>query len=408
MQGSLRSRLVAIGVAKTLAIVTVTMLALTRLARADDDCTALLKSGMYDYASSVSNNVQAASFQSDFCQTYNKYKSDQVAGSAAASYGLFNGSLSFSSAQVESLGTMLCSNTATNSSMSAALTTVSSVIDGNAVNAFNNCVALNSKVDGLHVLPQTNAVDPTVIDLSVRYIGTGASPQATLQSVNFDSAKMSCAGDLVNNKSTAITSSYRGMTCTRTLYGTPQPYNVGTQTTLIYAPPATVTVSTDAGQYQETVAAIPAGPQPPSSATVPLGGIIAWYRMRATDPIPDGYWVTDGSTITDPNSPFNGMTAPNLVDHFVMGVTPARLGESGGSNVIPSQPDQSYGFSGTTSDAHGNSDGWKIDDNRGCCPQADGSGHTHTYSGSITVPGHNHGGDKRPAYVGLLYLIRVR
>lgn len=171
--------------------------------------------------------------------------------------------------------------------------------------------------------------------------------------------------------------------------------------TVITAIPAGLTAYASA-QDSPTVAGI--------GATVPLGGVIAWFRFSARQPIPDGYWVADGSVVTDVRSPFNGMATPNLVDHFIMGVTPSRIGETGGRNDIPMDGNGTFAFSGTTNGAQApgsNPDAWHHDGNRACCPQVTGLDHTHSFSGVVTIPPHNHGGDNRPAYVGLLYLVRI-
>lgn len=73
----------------------------------------------------------------------------------------------------------------------------------------------------------------------------------------------------------------------------------------------------------------------PASYQVPLGGIIDWYAFSASDPVPDGYAICDGSTVSDPLSPFLGQTLPNLVDAFAMGVaTVGATGTTGGANTV--------------------------------------------------------------------------
>ncbi len=58
---------------------------------------------------------------------------------------------------------------------------------------------------------------------------------------------------------------------------------------------------------------------------VPIGMVLEWWRPHANFPLPDGYVLCDGSLITDPESPFNGLTIPNLLDGFVKGVTDTSL-----------------------------------------------------------------------------------
>jgi hypothetical protein len=54
---------------------------------------------------------------------------------------------------------------------------------------------------------------------------------------------------------------------------------------------------------------------------VPLGMVIEWWRPNANFPIPDGYAICDGSLVSDPESPYDGINLPNLLYNFVKGVT---------------------------------------------------------------------------------------
>lgn len=50
-------------------------------------------------------------------------------------------------------------------------------------------------------------------------------------------------------------------------------------------------------------------------STLPLGAIIAWHRdldTRRPAPLPPGWVECNGQVLDDPNSPFNGMTLPDL------------------------------------------------------------------------------------------------
>ena len=85
---------------------------------------------------------------------------------------------------------------------------------------------------------------------------------------------------------------------------------------------------------------------------VPLGTVIDWWQFGSM-PVPDGFALCDGSTITDAASPFNGQPTPNLVDRFIYGT--ATLGDisdnAGGSetvNLSHSHGAGSHTHSGTT------------------------------------------------------------
>jgi hypothetical protein len=87
----------------------------------------------------------------------------------------------------------------------------------------------------------------------------------------------------------------------------------------------------------------------------------------------------------------NTFNIPNLTDdRFLMGVPDGRLGESGGNNAITTDGSHTHSFTQTAQDL-----------------APDASGNT---SGSYTNPAgdHNHGGDKRPRYLGVVYAVRAR
>ena len=116
----------------------------------------------------------------------------------------------------------------------------------------------------------------------------------------------------------------------------------------------------------------------PASYQVPLGGIIDWYAFSPTDPVPDGYAICDGSTVTEPSSPFLGQTLPDLVDRFAMGVSSVgATGTTGGSNTA----NLSHTHSGPS---HSHS-----------LPSHSHTGPSHTHSGpshTHTLANHSHGG----------------
>jgi hypothetical protein len=55
----------------------------------------------------------------------------------------------------------------------------------------------------------------------------------------------------------------------------------------------------------------------PAFGAVPIGTVIDWFGNSAS--LPYGYAVADGSVVTDPDSPLNGITLPNLINKFVRG-----------------------------------------------------------------------------------------
>ncbi len=164
---------------------------------------------------------------------------------------------------------------------------------------------------------------------------------------------------------------------------------------------------------------------------VPVGTVITWWRFDESTPIPSDEWViADGSVLDDSESPFDQQALPNLVDRFVMGTSPANIGQTGGNNTLNlshnhSLPAHSHssgslyaqisvednrvfiraygsGFSATranyTDATHNNS---HITDNGTDVEGSTASWSGNTHQASITK-------DNRPAYVGLVYLIKVK
>ena len=171
---------------------------------------------------------------------------------------------------------------------------------------------------------------------------------------------------------------------------------------------------------------------------VPLGAIIDWYRFDAATPVPDGFAICDGSAVTDPASPFMGKPLPNLVDRFTMGVTPARLGETGGANSVPhthSLAGHTHAIGGAFAGVvlranhhdHADPQGGRTGVEEGWWGGNVSSGigllvcfggpdswelelaHSHTAGGpNVPDTGGASNAENRPAYVGVLKIMRVR
>ncbi len=182
------------------------------------------------------------------------------------------------------------------------------------------------------------------------------------------------------------------------------------------------------------------------SAGVPVGTVISWWRSDANTPLPSDEWaIADGSIVADPESPLNGQTLPDLTDRFVMGVAVDAVGQAGGSNTldlshrhqveehthsIPSHKHSNgtlyaqvsveddrvyikrYGNSFNASLA--NYTGSTHDNTHYTDGGADIEGHTAAWSGTSGSSQPNTNSqlssttDNRPAYVGLLFLVRIK
>ena len=68
-------------------------------------------------------------------------------------------------------------------------------------------------------------------------------------------------------------------------------------------------------------------------ATIPVGGIIDWWRPDNSFNVPTGFKVCDGSAITEKNSPYYNQATPNLIGRFTLGVQGHEIGNSGGKTT---------------------------------------------------------------------------
>ncbi len=139
------------------------------------------------------------------------------------------------------------------------------------------------------------------------------------------------------------------------------------------------------------------------AALVPVGTVIAF--AGDLNALPAGWLVADGRAVSrsqypalfaavqvrfGPGDSVTTFNLPNLTDdRFPMGVGTGRLGEVGGNNAIASDGSHTHTFADAGYDT-----------------APDGSNFVNGVV--INAAGnHNHGGDKRPRYLGVVYIIRA-
>lgn len=135
---------------------------------------------------------------------------------------------------------------------------------------------------------------------------------------------------------------------------------------------------------------------------VPVGTVLPY--IGPLDVLPSDWLPCDGRTVSDRKSPLHGVQLPNLNDdRFLMGVeTSDRVGIAGGSSSITQGG--LHGHSGTTSG--------RIREQSGTPRRLVNSGdrtfqHTHQLQ-LQRDGGHNHGGENRPQYYGVRFIVRVK
>ncbi len=139
---------------------------------------------------------------------------------------------------------------------------------------------------------------------------------------------------------------------------------------------------------------------PSVQISAPIGTIVAMYLPPLTlYSLPIG-WLFCWGQVCIYDGPFKDKNVPDLRDNrFLMGAR-ENIGGYGGSNSI--LPDGHHSHGGTTSEAS------KIYD--GCDSGSDRyptqGFHTHTFTTNNNGE-HNHGGDNRPSFFGVIYIIKV-
>jgi hypothetical protein len=151
----------------------------------------------------------------------------------------------------------------------------------------------------------------------------------------------------------------------------------------------------------------PSGPKnvDPGLSSPPVGTILP-YIGKVTD-LPLNWRVCDGSVLNDSRSTlFNGKPLPNLIDdRFLMGVNPAQVTDltvvRGGSNEIP---DGKHTHQGTATRNISQLD-WAPGQQ---FQREGGTTAAHTHPVDIPESGsHNHGGENRPRFQGVVYIVRI-
>lgn len=137
----------------------------------------------------------------------------------------------------------------------------------------------------------------------------------------------------------------------------------------------------------------------PQLLGVPVGTILPYFGELSTV-LPNNWQFCDGRVVRDPNSPFNGQRLPDLTDSvFIMGIpASSQVGQKGGNNNIPTDGNHNHSIRMT-----GYAPG-EINYNRG-------PGRFDQYQmqyGSADAGNHSHGGENRPRYIGVYFIIRIK
>lgn len=225
----------------------------------DSSCSDLLRHGIYDYFRETGDSSSYARTQREVCEAYNSLRRDIAANSAKASYGLFGGGASFNRDQLEAVGRQMCGRDISESSTTNLMEKASQVINPAAVAAYSECVARSNLGIKATTSYTQDDVGVKAITLTLSYtIRDGLTQTPELRGIIMTPEQaFSCSGDLWDaERNTPMTTRAHTMTCTRRI--SPVPFTE--QNRKLFAPAATLTVSTSAGAITRQVTPIYAPP----------------------------------------------------------------------------------------------------------------------------------------------------
>ena len=78
----------------------------------------------------------------------------------------------------------------------------------------------------------------------------------------------------------------------------------------------------------------------------PIGAVIDWYPLLAPFVVPPGFIICQGQRINDPESPYNGLQAPDFRNRFARGIANhnnLHSTRTGGRDDIPKDGEHTHG-----------------------------------------------------------------
>lgn len=214
-------------------------------------CNALLTHGIYDYLTQVVDVQNSAYTKTDFCSLYYEYNKDFLAGSVKASYFFAKGRVSFTSSQVQAMGSQMCSDSVSQTSSSTYISTISSVINPSAIEAYKECLRFSSAGLKINTVYRESDAANVIIDISYSN-PIGINGNVTVFAVVMSPPGVfNCSGPLFNTP-VSIGNNVVAMSCDRYIF--PTPFNLTNR--LIWASAATLTIMTNAGTITRSMSPI--------------------------------------------------------------------------------------------------------------------------------------------------------
>ncbi|WP_417457404.1 hypothetical protein [Kordiimonas sp.] len=160
--------------------------------------------------------------------------------------------------------------------------------------------------------------------------------------------------------------------------------------------------------------------------SLPVGAIIPFYPYGNLA-IPENWRYCNGDEVDDQLSPLYGQKLPNLNDdRFLMGSTTS-FGEQGGSNSHLPDGQHTHVARADRGGQHDHGGATETEQSNGVLKEMEQAGEInvrmveqghrhaisadgeHRHSVAVNPSGvHDHGGDNRPKYFGVLYIIKIK
>lgn len=283
-----------------------------------DQCSELLRRGIYDYYAEQGASSSASASKKELCRAYEEYKSDTASGRVAATYKIFSGEASVSKESIRSIGESMCDLQSSSFNAQDFSQRNSATISPAAIQAWQACVTQAA----MGIAVETSYVDTdqgvTSITVALHRSGSGTGVERI---TGISTSNLRCiSGTLLpiaredNPSPIPLDATNRSLTCERSISSVP--FHAGSR--VVYADNARLTIETTLATIERSLPAV----LPRRVDLVPRGTIVAWYS--SSGPVPAGWALCDGSSGT-----------PDLRDRFLMGVGQfTAVGSTGGSNHI--------------------------------------------------------------------------
>lgn len=171
------------------------------------DCISLLKQGIYNEISQITNYSDRSVATTDICSAYNQYKLDKNTASANAKYKtIFKGGASYSSEEIETIGKMYCEQNFSLDEAQKIVNSYSRYVDQGLVQSFVRCKEIEKDDNMKFSITPLNEYLGSV-SISVEYRGV-PSLAPTIGKTNYDDSKLTLSGSLLDGEGQLLNKVY--------------------------------------------------------------------------------------------------------------------------------------------------------------------------------------------------------